>query len=167
MNGFGLLLLHCHLNLWVSSVLGSHCICSEVGFFFMCNSEVHQLWGDNCACHPFYLTTEVITFCLHGWCMLGMFLLLAFTRLGHEFQDLMSLCNGMHACLDEYVYWRCMSVSFVSVQWNEYLCRWSCSLLAEHAKLLGFFLWILSIKFLHFFYLLLWMLWAEQISRQS
>ena len=32
--------------------------------------------------------------------MLGVFLLPAFIRLGHECQDLWSLCNGMHACTD-------------------------------------------------------------------
>ena len=36
-------------------------------------------------------TIEVVTFCLHGWCMLGVFLLLAFIHLGHECQDLLSL----------------------------------------------------------------------------
>ena len=34
--------------------------------------------------HP---TIEVVTFRLRGWCLLGVFLLLAFTRLGHEYQD--------------------------------------------------------------------------------
>ena len=38
-------------------------------------------------------TNEVVTFSLCGRCMLGMFLLLAFTRVGHECQDLLSLCN--------------------------------------------------------------------------
>ena len=46
------------------------------------------------------LHTEAVTFCLHGWCMLGVFLLLAFTRLGHECQDPMSPCDGMHVCTD-------------------------------------------------------------------
>ena len=32
--------------------------------------------------------------------MLGVLLLLAFTRLGHECQDLLSLCDGMHVCTD-------------------------------------------------------------------
>ena len=32
--------------------------------------------------------------------MLGVFLLQAFTRLGHERQDLLSPCNGMHMCTD-------------------------------------------------------------------
>ena len=36
-------------------------------------------------------TVDVVTFCLGGWCMLGVFLLLAFTHLGHECQDLLSL----------------------------------------------------------------------------
>ena len=48
---------------------------------------------------PFYVPTiEVVTFRLRGWCMLGVFLLPAFTRLGHECEDLLSLCDGMHVC---------------------------------------------------------------------
>ena len=34
---------------------------------------------------------------VHAGCV---FLLLAFTRLGHECQDILSLCNGMHECTD-------------------------------------------------------------------
>ena len=45
--------------------------------------------------HP---TIEVVTFRLRGWCMLGVFLLPAFTPLGHEHRDLMSPCDGMHVC---------------------------------------------------------------------
>ena len=33
--------------------------------------------------------------------MLGVFLLAAFTRLGHECQDLLSLSDGMHVCTDK------------------------------------------------------------------
>ena len=34
---------------------------------------------------PFFNPTiEVVTFCFRGWCMLGVLLLLAFIRLGHE-----------------------------------------------------------------------------------
>ena len=33
--------------------------------------------------------------------MLGVFLLLAFTCLGHERQDLLSPCDGMHVCTDD------------------------------------------------------------------
>ena len=40
-------------------------------------------------------TIDVVTLRLHGWCMLGVFLLPAFTRLGHERQDLLSPCDGM------------------------------------------------------------------------
>ena len=39
-------------------------------------------------------TIEVVTFCLRGWCILRVFLLLAFTRRGHECQDLLSPCVG-------------------------------------------------------------------------
>ena len=35
------------------------------------------------------------------WCMLGVFLLLAFTNLGHECQNLLSLCSGMHVYTDK------------------------------------------------------------------
>ena len=43
---------------------------------------------------PFFNPTiKVVTFRLRGWCMLGVFLLLTFTRLGHECQDLLSLCG--------------------------------------------------------------------------
>ena len=45
-------------------------------------------------------TIEVVTFCLCGWCMLGVFLLPAFTNLGHECQDLLSPSDGMHVCID-------------------------------------------------------------------
>ena len=48
----------------------------------------------------FNSTIEVVTFCLHGWCMLGVFLLPAFTHLGHQCQDLLSLCDGMRVCAD-------------------------------------------------------------------
>ena len=45
-------------------------------------------------------TTEVATFHLRGWCMLSVFLLPAFTHLGHEREDLLSLCDGMHVSTD-------------------------------------------------------------------
>ena len=45
-------------------------------------------------------TIEVVTFCLCGWCKPGVFSLPAFTRLGHECQDLLSPCHGMHVCTD-------------------------------------------------------------------
>ena len=45
-------------------------------------------------------TIEVVTFCLCGWYMLGVLLFPAFIRLGHECQDLLSPCNGMHVHTD-------------------------------------------------------------------
>ena len=48
----------------------------------------------------FAYVTEVATFRLRGWCMLGVFLLLVFSRLGQECQDLWSPCDGMHVCYD-------------------------------------------------------------------
>ena len=50
---------------------------------------------------PFFNPTiKVVTFRLRGWCVLGVFLLPAFTRLGHERQDLWSPCDEMHVCTD-------------------------------------------------------------------
>ena len=49
-------------------------------------------------CFFFNPTIEVVTFCLCGWCKLDVFLLLAFTRLGHVCRDLLSPCDGMHVC---------------------------------------------------------------------
>ena len=43
---------------------------------------------------------EVVTFRLRGWCMLGVFLSPAFTRLGHEYQDLSGPCDGMYTSTD-------------------------------------------------------------------
>ena len=40
-------------------------------------------------------TIEVVTFRHRGWCMLGIFLLLEFTRLGHGYQDLLSPCDSL------------------------------------------------------------------------
>ena len=47
-----------------------------------------------------YPTIELVTFRLHGMCMLDVFLLLAFACLGHECRDLLSSCHGMHVCTD-------------------------------------------------------------------
>ena len=43
---------------------------------------------------------KVVTFRLRGWCVLGVFFLPEFTRLGHERQDLLSPCDEMHVCTD-------------------------------------------------------------------
>ena len=54
-----------------------------------------------CVCDRFFNPTiKVVTFRLRGWCVLGVFLLPAFTRLGHERQDLLSPCDEMHICTD-------------------------------------------------------------------
>ena len=67
------------------------------GFFFFAFpsyiSGVHHFWVR-------FLRIKVVTFRLHGWCVLGVFLLPAFTRLGHERQDLLSPCDEMHVCTD-------------------------------------------------------------------
>ena len=45
-------------------------------------------------------TTEVVTFRLRGWCMLGVFLFLACTSPRYERHDLLNPCDGMHVCTD-------------------------------------------------------------------
>ena len=63
-------------------------------------SGLQHFGRDFGVCDLFNPTTEVVTFRLWGRCMLGVFLLPAFTHLGHECQDLLSLCSGMHMCTD-------------------------------------------------------------------
>ena len=57
--------------------------------------------GEICACvtvsNP---TIEAVTFRLRGWGVPGVFFSPAFTRLGHECQDLWSPWDGMHVCTD-------------------------------------------------------------------
>ena len=73
-------------------------------FFFLFSSYisgVHHFWVRFLRMSPFSNPTiKVVTFRLHGWCMLGVFLLPAFTHLGHERRDLLSLCDEMHVCAD-------------------------------------------------------------------
>ena len=45
-------------------------------------------------------TIKLVSFRLRGWCRLDVLLLPAFTCLGHERQDLLSPCDGMHVCTD-------------------------------------------------------------------
>ena len=64
-------------------------------------SGVHHFWVRFLRMWRFFnLTIKVVTFRLRGWCVLGVFLLPAFTRLGHERQDLLSPCDEMHVCTD-------------------------------------------------------------------
>ena len=64
-------------------------------------SGVHHFWVRCLNMWPFLNPTiEVVIFHLHGWYMLGVFLLPAFTRLGNECQDLSSPCDRMHVCTD-------------------------------------------------------------------
>ena len=56
-----------------------------------------EIFAHVTVCNP---TTEVVILHLCGWRMLGVFLLPVLTCLGHECQDLLSLCDGMHVCTD-------------------------------------------------------------------
>ena len=72
---------------------------STVLFLLLLCSQVY-LWGSLFWVRFFNPTIEVVTFHLHGWCRLSVFLLPAFTRLEHESQNILSPCNGMHVCTD-------------------------------------------------------------------
>ena len=79
--------------------------CWLVFCFFFCVPQLY-LWGSPFGVRflrmwpLFNPTIEVVTFRLRGWCMLGVFFLPVFTRLGHECQDLLSPCDGVHVCTD-------------------------------------------------------------------
>ena len=64
-------------------------------------------------------TIEVVIFRLRGWCMLGVLLLPAFTRLGHECQGLLGPCNGMHMCTD---YTSVYTLNGVFEEWSQNPC---------------------------------------------
>ena len=73
---------------------------SSSSFVFL--SLGFTIFGEFLHMWPFFNPTiEVVIFCLHGWCTLGVRLLPAFTHLGHECQNLLSPCDGMHVCTDK------------------------------------------------------------------
>ena len=65
----------------------------------------------------FIPTVEVVTVRLSGWCILGVFLLPAFMHQGHKSQNLLSLCDGMHACTDYTSVYTLIQKSFR--EWNQ------------------------------------------------
>ena len=84
----------------------TECACFLLLFFCFCVPQLYlwasPFWVRFLRMWPFFNPTiEVVTFHLHGWCMLGVFLLPAFIHLGHECQDLLSPCDGMHVCTDK------------------------------------------------------------------
>ena len=107
---WGLKGLQKHIELflvWKKLVELKMCVCNIqlfFPFFFAFPSYisgVHHFWVRFLRMWPFFNPTiKVVTFRLRGWCVLGVFLLPASTRLGHERQDLLSPCNEMHVCTD-------------------------------------------------------------------
>ena len=90
-------------------------------FFFFCVPQLYlwgsPLWVRFLGMWPFSnLTIEVVMFHLHGWSMLGVFLLPAFTCLGHECQDLLSPCDGMHVCTDWTSVYALIQKSFLEME---------------------------------------------------
>ena len=76
--------------------------------FFVCETFVQDL------------AIEVVTFCLHGWWVLGVLLLLEITLPGHECQDLLSPCDGMHMCTDWTLVYTLIRKS--SREWSQSTC---------------------------------------------
>ena len=81
----------------------------RVGWFFVCLGF-------------FYPTIKVATFHLPGWCVLGVFLLGAFTCLGNECQDLLSPCDGIHGHTDWTSVYTLIQKSFFR-EWNQKPCQ--------------------------------------------
>ena len=90
-----LLLLHSQLYLWSSPFRMRFYV--TVVFFF--NPAI-----------------EVVTFRLCRLCKLGVFLLPAFTHLGHECQDLLSAWDGMHVCTDKTSLYNLIRKSFGGIE---------------------------------------------------
>ena len=82
-------------GLFVCFVVFVFCCCCLFFFAFPSYiSGVHHFWVRFLRMWPFFNPTiKVVTFRLRGWCVLGVFLLPAFTRLRHERQDLWSPCD--------------------------------------------------------------------------
>ena len=68
----------------------------------------------------FHLTIEVVTFRFHAWCMLSVFLLLAFTHLGHEYQDL--FVHAMECMCAQTKPWFILSSERVLGEWSQNPC---------------------------------------------
>ena len=64
---------------------------------------------------------EAVTSCLRAWCILGVFLLSAIYSLGHECQDLVSPCDGMHMCTDYTSVYTLIGKSFG--EWSQKPCK--------------------------------------------
>ena len=95
------LLFQLHWNEWPSCSSMLHgcivllfvAVSNSVIFFFFCIPQLYlrgvTILGEIFAYVTiFNPTIEVVIFCLHGWCLLGVFLLPVITHLGHECQDL-------------------------------------------------------------------------------
>ena len=76
-------------------------------------------------------TMKIVTFRLPGWCMLSVFLLPTFTRLGYECQDLLSPCDGMHVCTDKTSVYTLIRKSFEGMEPETMLTPREESLLQE------------------------------------
>ena len=91
------------LNQWLSIGFPEQQSLLDFFFSFSCVPQLY-LWASPlwvrflCMWPLFNPTIEVVAFHLHGWCLLGVFLLPSFTW--HECQDLLNLWNGMHVCTD-------------------------------------------------------------------
>ena len=105
-------------------------------FFFICVhsyiSGVHNFCGDFYVCDRFFNPTmEVVIIPFRGWCMLDVYLLLAFTCPGHECQDFLRLCDVMHVCTDKTSVYTLIQKSFRETEIETMLTPRGKSLLHE------------------------------------
>ena len=92
-----------HVSIMSACMFTAACVCVlGTSSLFPVVSLGFIIFGGIFACGTFSFffnpTIQEVTFRLHGWCMLSALLLPALTGLGHECQDLLSLCDGMSAC---------------------------------------------------------------------
>ena len=86
---------------WMSLEHFACCYLKEkVQIFLLLCPQGFTILGESFAYVTFFKYFVLSTFPLHGWYMLGVFLLPAFTVLGHKWRDRLSPCNGMHVCTD-------------------------------------------------------------------
>ena len=102
-SGVHLLLLRSQLYLWSSPSSSSSVFPAiSLGFTILGEISTYVTYFVCLFCFVLFFnpTMEVDTFRLGRWYMLDVFLLPAFTRLGHECQDLLSPSEGMYVCTD-------------------------------------------------------------------
>ena len=128
-----IILFHtCHCAIFLNYISSSSSSSSAFPSYI---SGVHHFgWAFADVTIFFNPTIEVVTFRHHGCCMLTVFLLPAFTCLGHECQDLLSLCDRMHACTDKTFVYNLIRNSFWGMESEPMLTQTENSPLLEKSS---------------------------------